>query len=100
MSPAAGWLRQSLRTGLVAAAAGTLWATAQAQSAGGTLAAKPVLAEPYPQPSGITPLSPDDVTVDLANSFPQPGSIFPSLEFPGRNAYVKFKENLYRDHGI
>ena len=86
--------------GLVAAAASTLVAAAQAQSADSTPATEPVLAQPYPQPSGITPLSPTDVVVDLANSSPQPGSIFPSLTFPGREAYVKFKEDLYRDHGI
>ncbi len=100
MGPAARWLRQSLRMGVVAAAASTLWATAQAQSTGGSAAAAPVFTQPFPQPSDLTPLSPDDVTVDLANSSPQPGSIFPSLTFPGREAYVKFKEDLYRDHGI
>jgi len=47
ISAAAHWLRQSLRTDLVAAAAGTLWATAQAQSAGGTAVAEPVLPQAY-----------------------------------------------------
>jgi len=100
--PAARWLRQSLRMGLVATAAGTLWATAQAQAqgAGGTAAAAPVFPQPVPQPSDLTPLSPTDVTVFLANSSPQPGSIFPSLAFPGREAVTKFRENLNRDHGI
>jgi hypothetical protein len=100
MGAAARWLRQSLRTGLMAAAACTLWATAQAQSAGGTAGAEPVLKGAYPPPPGDLPLDPSDIDVDLANSFPQPGSIFPSLELPGRDAYVKFKEDLYRDHGI
>jgi len=100
LSVAAHAVRLGLRALCVAAAAGTLGSTAQAQGAGGSAAAAPVFTQPFPQPSDLTPLSPDDVTVDLANSAPQPGSIFPSLTFPGREAYVKFKEDLYRDHGI
>jgi hypothetical protein len=46
----------------------------------------------YPAPPGDLPIDPGD----LATSFPQPGSIFPSLQLPGREAYVKFKEILVR----
>ena len=48
-------------------------------------------------PDDQQPVIPNDVPADLDASFPKPGAIFPSL---GSGKYFKWKEDLYKRHGI